>query len=224
MTTALETKYGKRIQSRASSHGFRISLSDARQYYLNHVAVQGTEPTEDDYRNILIAISNNNPATDLVITETSNQSTHNQETTNMSSFAPVQASEVLNTSSGMIHQNKPQHSSQDQLTVTHTDIQYAVEQQFGRENQETKQAILNYVAQDTYATAQELQTALAKLRSMRLDILLKLISDYNEASKSDESLLKTALSNASAQRQKETDDFFVSFESQLAMMRNTFGV
>ena len=50
------------------------------------------------------------------------------------------------------------------LSITQQQIQEAVEQQFGRENVETKTAILNYVAQDTFSTAQELQTALTKLR------------------------------------------------------------
>jgi hypothetical protein len=85
----------------------------------------------------------------------------------------------------------------------------------GRENIETKTAILNYVAQDTFSTAQELQTALSKLRQMRLDILMKLINDHNSQSSSDEDLLKNALLAATANRQKETEDFFGSFENQL---------
>jgi hypothetical protein len=66
------------------------------------------------------------------------------------------------------------------LSITQQQIQEAVEQQFGRENVETKTAILNYVAQDTFSTAQELQTALSKLRQMKLDILMKLIADHNQ--------------------------------------------
>jgi hypothetical protein len=115
-------------------------------------------------------------------------------------------------------------SSSSNLSVTQQQIQEAVEQQFGRENVETKTAILNYVAQDTFATAQELQTALAKLRQMRLDILMKLIADHNQASGNDEDLLKLALTQASANRQRETEDFFGSFENQLLQMRATFGV
>jgi 3'-phosphoadenosine 5'-phosphosulfate sulfotransferase len=85
---------------------------------------------------------------------------------------------------------------------TQQQIQEAVEQQFGRENIETKTAILNYVAQDTFSTAQELQTALSKLRQMRLDILMKLINDHNSQSSSDEDLLKNALLTATANRQR----------------------
>jgi hypothetical protein len=110
------------------------------------------------------------------------------------------------------------------LSITQQQIQQAVEQQFGKENIETKTAILNYVAQDTFSTAQELQTALSKLRQMRLDILMKLISDHNSQSSSDEDLLKNALFAATANRQRETEDFFGSFENQLAEMRAAFGV
>ncbi len=115
-------------------------------------------------------------------------------------------------------------TSQVNLGITQEQIQQAVEQQFGKENVETKQAILNYVAQDTFATAQELQAALSKLRQMRLDILMKLIADHNKASSSDESLLKSALLQASASRQRESADFFGSFESQLTEMRAAFGI
>jgi hypothetical protein len=59
---------------------------------------------------------------------------------------------------------------------------------------------------------------------MRLDILMKLIADHNQASSSDEDLIKTALLQASASRQKETTDFFGSFDSQLMQMRATFGI
>jgi hypothetical protein len=59
---------------------------------------------------------------------------------------------------------------------------------------------------------------------MRLDILMKLISDHNSQSSSDEDLLKNALFAATANRQRETEDFFGSFESQLAEMRAAFGV
>ena len=110
------------------------------------------------------------------------------------------------------------------LSVTQQQIQEAVEQQFGRENVETKTAILNYVAQDTFSTAQELKTALSKLRQMRLDILMKLIADHNSQSSSDEDLLKNALLTATANRQRETEDFFGSFENQLLEMRAAFGV
>jgi small-conductance mechanosensitive channel len=224
MSNSFETKYAKQIQSRASSHGFRISLSEARQYYLTTVAKVGEKPTEDEFHTILTAIANNRPDNhDLTVVQTNNQPSINQDFEQMS-ITTQQTSETPSTSTGMIHQERAQQPPQGQLAVTHNDIQQAVELQFGRENQETKQAILNYVAQDTYSTAQELQSALAKLRSMRLDILLKLISDYNAASKADESLLKTALCNASAQRLKETADFFDSFESQLIAMRSTFGL
>ena len=115
-------------------------------------------------------------------------------------------------------------SSSGNLSVTQQQIQQAVEEQFGKENVETKTAILNYVCKDTFSTAQELQHALAKLRQTKLDILLKLINDHNQAASSDENTLKTALLQASEQRQRETEDFFGSFENQLLEMRAAFGV
>lgn len=224
MSTSVATKYAKQIQSRASAKGYRISLADARDYYVSMVVNQGEKPTEEEFSKILKVVADNRPSVNSLTVSTSQQVTNNQENQEMSSMTPVQSSEVPNNTSGMIHQNTAPQVPQSQLAVTHNDIQLAVEQQFGSENQATKQAILNYVAQDTFSTAQELQAALAKLRTMRLDILYKLISDFNIASKSDESLLKTALSNASVKRQQETADFFDSFENQLAMMRNTFGL
>jgi hypothetical protein len=76
----------------------------------------------------------------------------------------------------------------------------------------------------TRGTVQELQQALSKLRQMRLDILMKLINDHNSQSSCDEDLLKNALLAATANRQRETEDFFGSFENQLLEMRTAFGV
>lgn len=50
------------------------------------------------------------------------------------------------------------------LGITQYEIQQAVEQQFGKENVETKTAILNYVAQDTFATA-HFENQLAQMRA-----------------------------------------------------------
>jgi non-canonical (house-cleaning) NTP pyrophosphatase len=114
--------------------------------------------------------------------------------------------------------------SEASTAITQQQIKEAVEMQFGRENVETKTAILNYIAQDTFATATELQQALSKLRQMRLDILLKLISDHNQQSSGDDNLIKVALLQASASRQQETSDFFASFDKRLTEMKASFGV
>jgi hypothetical protein len=137
----------------------------------------------------------------------------------------VQGTKNTNSSQQHTHASeiKSQFSSGN-LSVTQQQIQQAVEEQFGKENVETKTAILNYVCKDTFSTAQELQHALAKLRQTKLDILLKLINDHNQAASSDENTLKTALLQASEQRQRETEDFFGSFENQLLEMRAAFGV
>jgi hypothetical protein len=53
---------------------------------------------------------------------------------------------------------------------------------------------------------------------------MKLISDHNQASSSDEDLLKNALLNATNNRHQETEDFFGNFETQLQQMRASFGI
>jgi hypothetical protein len=148
--------------------------------------------------------------------------THQEESTQMTpAQTPVQPSTSTLATSNHSAISQPSSAS---LGITQQQIQEAVEQQFGKENVETKTAILNYVAQDTFATAQELQTALGKLRQMRLDILMKLIADHNQASSSDEDLLKKALQTATTNRHRETENFFGSFENQLQQMRAAFGI
>ena len=241
-------KFIKRLQTRASRKGISVSKSQVREVY-TQVVVEPESPTDEEILSVIdqlekqyLAPSHQASGDELTIpqpqiteiTPESNpeiwetlqppteQPTPQQEPQQMTPAQPTAqpSNSTLATSS---HSGMTQASSVN-LTVTQQEIQQAVEQQFGRENVETKTAILNYVAQDTFSTAQELQTALSKLRQMRLDILMKLIADHNQASGKDEDLLKSALTQASANRQKETEDFFGSFESQLLQMRATFGV
>jgi hypothetical protein len=225
----MATDYVKTVQTRLTRKGTRLSKSQIREVY-NQVVVAPLAPTEDELTVVMQQLEtqyqapSHDPTSELATTE---QSTlpQQEEVKEMSQPTPAQpAQEPSPSTLAKSHRSGLSQGSSGSMGITQEQIQQAVEQQFGRENVETKQAILNYVAQDTFATAQELQTALSKLRQMRLDILMKLISDHNQASSSDEDLIKTALLQASASRQKETIDFFASFDSRLMEMRSAFGI
>jgi hypothetical protein len=213
-------KFIKRLQTRASRKGISVSKSQVREVYQSVVVIPES-PSEEEITAVIEQLEKQykapsfEPTTDLATI----QQQEPQVMTPAQSTAQPSSSTLATSSRSDITQ-----ASNDNLGITEQQIQQAVEQQFGRENVETKTAILNYVAQDTFSTAQELQSALSKLRQMRLDILMKLISDHNQASGSDEDLLKNALLTATANRQRETEDFFGSFENQLLQMRATFGV
>jgi hypothetical protein len=241
-------KFIKRLQTRASRKGISVSKSQVREVY-TQVVVTPDSPTDEEILSVIdqlekqyLAPSHQASGDELTIpqpqiteiTPESNpeiwetlqppteQPTPQQEPQEMTPAQPTAkpSNSTLATSS----RSDIAQASSSNLSITQQEIQQAVEQQFGRENVETKTAILNYVAQDTFSTAQELQTALSKLRQMKLDILMKLIADHNSQSSSDEDLLKNALLTATANRQRETEDFFGSFENQLLEMRATFGV
>lgn len=215
-------KYIKRLQTRVSRKGISVTKSQVREVYESVVSTPES-PSEDEMIAVIQQLEaqyqapSHQLATDLAPVEPApiQQQEEPQEMT------PAQpANSTLATSNPSSQSLTPQVN----LGITQYEIQQAVEQQFGRENVETKTAILNYVAQDTFATAQELQAALDKLRQMKLDILMKLIADHNKASGADEDLLKTALMNASASRKEESEDFFAGFENQLSQMRAAFGI
>jgi hypothetical protein len=242
-------KYIKRLQTRASRKGLTVSKSQVREIYQT-VVTTPESPSEEEMSAVIQKLEEQFQAPsyegnggDLEIakpqiteitpesnpdvwetlqppTEQPNQ-THQEE----SKMTPAQATAQPSTSTlAKSAQGGLSQSSSASLGITQQQIQDAVEQQFGKENVETKTAILNYVASDTFATAQELQTALSKLRQMRLDILMKLIANHNQASSSDEDLLKNALLTATTNRQQETEAFFGNFESQLQQMRAAFGI
>jgi len=215
-------KFIKRLQTRANRKGISVSKSQVREVY-SQVVVTPDNPSEEEMSAVIQALETQyqapsyEPKNELTTVEESN-SIQQQEPQQMTPAQPSNSSLATSKSSTL------SQSSSGNLALTQQQIQQAVEEQFGKENIETKTAILNYVAQDTFATATELQQALAKLRQMRLDILMKLINDHNQAASSDENLLKTALVVATANRQQETADFFDSFDKQLMEMRTAFGV
>ena len=219
-------KFIKRLQTRASRKGISVSKSQVREVY-TQVVVEPEAPTDEEILSVIEQLEKQYQApsheseNQLATTEES-ALIQQQETEPMTPAQPT--AQPSNSTLATSSRSSLSQTSSGNLSITQQQIQEAVEQQFGRENVETKTAILNYVAQDTFSTAQELQTALFKLRQMRLDILMKLINDHNNQSSSDEDLLKSALQAATANRQRETEDFFGSFENQLLQMRATFGV
>lgn len=243
-------KFIKRLQTRASRKGLAVTKSQVREVYQS-VVTAPESPSEEEMSAVIQKLEEQFQApsyeadsSDLEIatpqiTEITPESqpgvwetlqppaeqptpVPQQEPQQMT---PAQAlAQPSNSTLATSNHSALSKPSEGSLGITQQQIQEAVEQQFGRENIETKTAILNYVAQDTFATAQELQTALSKLRQMRLDILMKLISDHNQASGDDEDLLKNALLTATANRQQETEAFFGNFETQLQQMRAAFGI
>jgi hypothetical protein len=219
-------KYIKRLQTRASRKGISVSKSQVREVYQSVVATP-ENPSEEELMTVIEALETQYQApsyepdnSQLATTEQALQPT--EETQEMIQSIPPQDT----VKGDLATSNRPNssHPSEASTALTQQQIKEAVEMQFGRENVETKTAILNYIAQDTFATATELQQALSKLRQMRLDILLKLISDHNQQSSGDDNLIKVALLQASASRQQETSDFFASFDKRLTEMRASFGV
>lgn len=105
-----------------------------------------------------------------------------------------------------------------------TQIASAVEDEFGKESLETKQAIIDYVAQDTYANAQELRQALNRLRELKRDMLMQVISEHNQASQKDEKSLKEAITTASQNRKANSDAFFSQLETLIEQMKAEFNL
>lgn len=222
-------KFVKRIQTRVSRKGISVSKSQVREVYTS-VVVTPEAPSEEEMSAVIQKLEeqylapSHESTTDLVPVEQVEQpaSIQQEEAKQMTQAQP--AAQPSTTTLATSHGSSQSLTAQVNLSVSQQQIQEAVEQQFGKENVETKTAILNYVAQDTFSTAQELQTALGKLRQMKLDILMKLIADHNKASGADEDLLKTALMNASVSRKEESELFFAGFENQLSQMRASFGI
>ena len=223
-------KFIKRLQTRASRKGLSVTKSQVREVY-ESVVTTPESPSEEEMSAVIQRLetqyqapSHEPTASELTVAE---QPTlpQEEEVKEMSQSTPAQpAQEPTTNTLAKSHRSGLSQASSANLAITQEQIQQAVEQQFGKENIETKQAILNYVAQDTFSTATELQAALTKLRQMRLDILMKLICDHNSQASSDEELLKTALLTATANRQRETEDFFASFDARLLQMRTNFGI
>jgi hypothetical protein len=220
-------KFIKRLQTRASRKGISVSKSQVREVYQVIVATPDS-PSEEEMISVIerlekqFSAPSHEPTSDLATTEQSEPIQQQEEPQQMT---PAQATaQPSNSTLTTSNRSNLTQASESSTAPTQSQIIEAVEQQFGKENFETKTAILNYVLNDTYQTAQELKGALAKLRQMKLDILMKLIADHNQASGEDEKFLKSALSQASANRQKETEDFFDSFNSQLMQVKANFGI
>lgn len=229
----MATDYIKTVQTRLTRKGTRLSKSQIREVY-NQVITTPESPSEDELNVVMQQLEaqykapSHEPTSELATTEqptlTQQEEVKEMPQTNIETTPAQPAQEPLNGALATSVQKGLSRGCESDTAPTQTQIIEAVEQQFGKENFETKTAILNYVLTDTYATATELKAALAKLRQMRLDLLLKLIADHNQASASDENQIKTALLQASSARQKETEDFFASFDARLLQMRTNFGI
>ncbi|NEP12039.1 MAG: hypothetical protein F6K14_17885 [Symploca sp. SIO2C1] len=220
-------KFIKRIQSRVSRQGIKVTKDQVRAVYSELVKSLET-PTEQEIQAVteLLCAQNREVENTSIAPQESPQESIQEvpQETMLQAQPQAPQAQPKNSQLATTPQSAIQPTSDDQSAITQEAIKQAVEEQFGGQNVATKTAILNYVAQDTFSTAQELQASLNKLRNMRLDILMKLISDHNHASDSDESLLKQALLNATAKRQQETQDFFANFETQMSDMRAVFGI
>jgi BRCT domain type II-containing protein len=193
-------KFIKRLQTRASRKGISVSKSQVRDIY-TQVVVEPESPTDEEMVFVIEKLEMQYQAPsheqeNQLATTAESTPTPQQEPQEMTPAQPT--AQPSNSTLATSSRSSLSQASSANLSITQQEIQQAVEQQFGRENVETKTAILNYVAQDTFSTAQELQMALSKLRQMRLDILMKLIADHNSQALSDQDLLKNALASATA--------------------------
>lgn len=221
----------KRLQTRASKQGVRVSKDQVRAIYPNCVA-DLENPTEVEMGLALGEIIRLHSPKDLTIAQ--------PETIEITPDSHPETWEILQPPAEETPQETPAiapQTEQSALTtntqnltdslstnLTQTEIQSAVEQHFGRESLETKTAILNYIAKDTFTTATELRTALSRLREMKLEILMKIVLDHNQEAATDQTLIQDALIKATQQRQEESQDFFNQFENQLQGMRAAFGL
>jgi hypothetical protein len=231
----MATDYIKTVQTRLTRKGTRLSKSQIREIY-NEIVMTPLAPTEDELSVVMERLeqqyqapSHDHAKDELTFTENPELPQQEEEEemfqpTPPQSMEPAQPAQEskgdLTTSNG----STPSHLPEPSTAITQQQIQEAVEIQFGRENLETKAAILNYVAKDTFTTATELKDTLAKLRQMRLDILLKLITDHNQNSSSDRNLIERALVVAASTRDKENSDFFDSFNSFLRENKTSLGI
>lgn len=224
--------YIKRLQTRASKQGVKVSKDQVRAIYPNCVA-DPSNPTEVEMALALGEIIRIHSPKDLAIAEPEtieitpesnpdaweNLQPVEETVEETEAIAPQSEQSALTTTT----ETKPATLT-DSPALSQQQIQSAVEQHFGKESAEIRGAILNYVAKDSFKTATELQSALAQLRQMNLDILMKIVLDHNQQSSEDRSRIQEALLNATQQREAESNDFFSQFENQLQGMRAAFGL
>lgn len=227
--------YIKRLQTRASKQNVRVTKDQVRSIYRDCVA-DLENPTEVEMGLALGEIIRIHSPKDLTIAEPETieitadshpdvwdklQPPTEETVEEIEAIAP-QSQET--SPSALATKPNSSLTQQEGTNLTQREIQSAVEQHFGRESQETKSAILNYIAKDTFTTATELRAALSRLREMKLEILMKVVNDFNQESSADQNRIQDALAKASQKRQEESSDFLAEFESQLAGMRAAFGL
>lgn len=226
--------YIKRLQTRASKQGVKVSKDQVRAIYPNCVA-DPSNPTEVEMALALGEIIRIHSPKDLAIAEPEtieitpesnpdaweNLQPPTEETVEETSAIAPQSEE---TSPSALTTTNSSLTQQEATNLTQREIESAINQHFGKESQETKSAILNYIAKDTFTTATELRAALSRLRETKLEILMKVVNDYNQESSADQNRIQDALTKATQQRQEESNDFLAEFESRLQGMRAAFGL
>ena len=170
-------KFIKRLQTRASRKGISVSKSQVREVY-TQVVVTPDSPTDEEILSVIdqlekqyLAPSHEASGDELTIsqpqiTEITPESnpetwetlqppteqptpTPQQEPQQMTPAQPT--AQVSNSSLTTSTRSVISQFSSGNLSVTQQQIQQAVEEQFGKENVETKTAILNYVCKDIFA-------------------------------------------------------------------------
>src|SRR5689334_332677 len=173
-------KFVKRIQTRLSRKDIRISKSQVRDVY-TQVVVEPEFPTDEEMVFVIEQLEaqylapSDEPISEL--TTTANEGDcfiqNKGETQKMTPVQPTTGEDCFIQNKGETQKMTPERStaqpsnstlatssrsnltqaSSANLGLTQQQIQEAVEQQFGKENVETKTAILNYVCKDTFNTA-----------------------------------------------------------------------
>lgn len=230
MATNASTVFVKRLQSRAKRLDVSVTMEQCRKVYTKHIK-NPAYPADEEMEAALVELTAVEQPEEGIPGDLAIQQPETVEITADShpdiweTLQPEEPEPQPEPEQSALATTQPSDlSAPVPAAITEAQIQQAVEQQFGKESQATKAAIINYIAKDTFTTATELQTALTQLRQTKLDILLKLISDHNEQTASDERLIKDALNQATEQREQESRDFLADFQSQLDQMRMAFNV
>lgn len=240
---ATSTDFAKRLQSRATRLQVKRTLQQCREALALHAA-DPTCPTEvemDSALTALTVVEINQQSTELAIADSQALEIPGEQTEDAWEDQPLDMDiqltghneQVLNVEDSPGEQSSALTTAQPSelsapasptAAITQDQIQAAVEQQFGKESAQVRDAIVNHVARNVFETAHDLQVALEKLRQMELDILMKLVMDHNQASQSNEQMFQTALNNFDQKRQEERQDFFNRFQAQMSQGRAAFNL
>jgi plasmid stability protein len=140
-------KYIKRLQTRASRKGISVSKSQVREVYQS-VVVTPENPSEEELRAVIEALETQYQAPAYEADNSKLATTEQalpvltEEPQQMTQSVPAQ--ETPKGDLATSNRSNSSLSSEASTALTQQQIKEAVEMQFGRENVETKTAILNY--------------------------------------------------------------------------------